>query len=172
MPAKENVRIMDFEELYTTYFRKVYAFSLSLTRNAHAAEEITQETFFRVMNHPDSFQGNASIETYLCRIARNLFLSNLRKRKKEYPDEETLEKLPNEKTMEGELLQKETARRLYKLLHRLDEPYKEVFTLRTWAELPFQEIAALFGKSESWARVTYYRAKLKIQEKMTEEESP
>ena len=170
MPAKETVRIMDFEELYTTYFRKVYAFSLSLTRSSHMAEEITQETFFRVMNHPDSFHGNASIETYLCRIARNLFLSNLRKRKKEYPDEEAFETLPSEKSMEGDLLRRETAQRLHKLLHQMEEPYKEVFTLRTWGELPFQEIAALFEKSESWARVTYYRAKLKIQERMNEEE--
>ena len=170
MPAKVTARIMDFEELYTIYFRKVYAFSLSLTRNSHMAEEITQETFFRVMNHPDSFQGNASIETYLCRIARNLFLSNLRKRKKEYLDEEAFEKLPSEKSMEGDFLQRETVQRLHKLLHQMEEPYKEVFTLRTWGELPFQEIAALFEKSESWARVTYYRAKLKIQERMNEEE--
>lgn len=170
MPAKDTVRIMDFEELYTAYFRKVYAFSYSLTRNSHMAEEITQETFFRVMNHPDSFRGNAAIETYLCRIARNLYLSSLRKRKKEYPDADVLETLPSEKSMEGDLLQRETAQRLHRLLHRLDEPYKEVFTLRTMGELPFQEIAALFEKSESWARVTYYRAKLKIQEEMQKEE--
>lgn len=170
MPAKTTARIMDFDELYTAYFRKVYAFSLSLTRNSHMAEEITQETFFRVMNHPDSFQGNASIETYLCRIARNLFLTNLRKRKKEYPDEEAFEKLPSEKSIEGDLLQRETVQRLHRFLHQMEEPYKEVFTLRTWGELPFQEIAALFEKSESWARVAYYRAKLKIQERMNEEE--
>lgn len=170
MPAKDTIRIMDFEELYTVYFRKVYAFSLSLSGNSHTAEELTQETFFRVMKHPDSFRGNASIETYLCRIARNLYLSMLRKRKKELPDEETLNTFPDEKSLEGDFLKRETAGRLHRLLHGLEEPYKEVFTLRTLAELPFQEIAALFGKSDSWARVTYYRAKLKLQEKLNEEE--
>ena len=49
-----------------------------------------------------------------------------------------------------------------------DEPYKEVFQLRVFGELSFSQIAAIFGKTESWARVTYHRAKLKIQERMDE----
>jgi RNA polymerase sigma-70 factor (ECF subfamily) len=44
----------------------------------------------------------------------------------------------------------------------MDEPYKEVFSLRVFGELPFAQIAELFGKTESWARVTYHRAKSKI----------
>ena len=48
---------------------------------------------------------------------------------------------------------------IHKILHSLDEPYKEVFSLRTFGELSFKEIANLFSKTESWARVTYHRAK-------------
>lgn len=58
--------------------------------------------------------------------------------------------------------------RIHLVLHRLEEPYKEVFQLRVFGELSFSQIAAIFGKTESWARVTYHRAKLKIQERMDE----
>ena len=55
-------------------------------------------------------------------------------------------------------------------LHELPEPYKEVFTLRVFGELEYAQIARLFGKTESWARVTYHRAKMKLTEAVEEEE--
>ena len=57
---------MDFEQLYTTYFRKVYGFALSLSRNAHMAEEITQETFYRVLRNPDAFEGRSRGSCICC----------------------------------------------------------------------------------------------------------
>ena len=44
------------------------------------------------------------------------------------------------------------------------EPYKEVFSQRTFGELPYSQIGELFGKTESWARVTYFRARQKLKE--------
>ena len=52
----------------------------------------------------------------------------------------------------------------YKALHHLPEPYREVFTLRIFSDLNYREIAEVFGKSESWARVTCYRAKHMLQD--------
>ena len=52
------------------------------------------------------------------------------------------------------------------ILHELPEPYKEVFQLRVFGELAFGQIGRIFGKTETWARVTYHRARLKIQERM------
>lgn len=66
--------------------------------------------------------------------------------------------------VEEDLLVRESARQIHQRLHALPEPYREVFTLRVFAELPFGQIGELFGKSENWARVTYYRAKQKIKE--------
>ena len=60
-----------------------------------------------------------------------------------------------------------TAMELHKILHRIKEPYKEVFMLRVFGELRFKEIAEIFDRQEIWARVTYYRAKEMIQ-KQTE----
>ena len=51
-------------------------------------------------------------------------------------------------------------------VRRVQEPYKEVFSLRVFGQLSFRQIGDLFGKTESWARVTYHRARLKIKEEM------
>ena len=68
--------------------------------------------------------------------------------------------------LEEKLAQRSQAMEIHKVLHRLSEPYKEVFSLRTFGELKFSEIGMLFGKSENWARVTYYRARVKIREEL------
>ena len=65
-------------------------------------------------------------------------------------------------------IRKEETLSIYKVLHLLQEPYKEVFTLRTLGELSYREIGEIFGKGEGWARVIYHRAKLKIQEMIKE----
>lgn len=55
---------------------------------------------------------------------------------------------------------------IHKHLHALNEPYREVFMLRVFGELSFKEIAAICEKTESWAKVTFYRAKNKLIEAM------
>lgn len=156
------------EAVYTRYFRKVYSFAYSLSRNAHLAEEITQETFFRALKNPDQFEGRSSVDTYLCSIAHNVFLSLLRKQRKSASDA-ALEYLADDVNIEAALEQKDTARLLHARLHSLQEPYKEVFTLRVFGELSFAEIGALFGKGDAWARSTYFRARQKLQGMLKEE---
>ena len=160
---------MHFEEIYARYFKKVYAFALSLTRNAHAAEEITQETFFRAMKNPNAFSGRSSVSTYLCAIAHNLYISSLR-RKKHEADDALLETAPDGTDIEEALAARDTAQTLHALLHRLEEPYKEVFTLRVFGDLGYEDIGALFDKSANWTRVTYFRARQKLQQMLKEEE--
>ena len=87
----------------------------------------------------------------------------MRKAKHQTGDE-TLEQMPSPQNVEEELLSQESAHQIHQRLHALPEPYREVFTLRVFAELPYGQIGELFGKSETWARVTYYRAKQKIKE--------
>ena len=67
------------------------------------------------------------------------------------------------------LIDDENVEKIQKILNETDMPYKEVFKLRVFGNLQFKEIGRMFGKSESWARVTFYRAKLKIREKLEEE---
>ena len=66
--------------------------------------------------------------------------------------------------MEDSIIERETSLQIHRILHSLDEPYKEVFSLRVFGQLSFRDIADLFGKTESWARVTYHRAKNMIAE--------
>lgn len=158
----------DFEEIYNAYFRDIYLFVFSLSRNETVAEEITQETFFKALKKIDSFKGQCKISVWLCQIAKNTYFSYVEKQKRFEP-ERVLEKAGQD-DIEAVLLDKDTALGIHKALHHLNEPYKEVFTLRVFGELSFAQISQLFEKTESWARVTFYRAKQKIQDSLKEEQ--
>lgn len=152
----------EFEQIYARYFKDVYKYALSLTRSEALAEEITQETFFKALKGIHRFDGRCKVYVWLCQIAKNTYFTM---RKKESKTDENVEALvKTEDTLEQRLLIKESAYEIHQILHRLSEPYKEVFSLRVFGELSFQQIGELFGKSESWARVTYHRAKIKIKE--------
>ena len=153
----------EFEEVYRLYFRDVYRYCLALTRDEQIAEEVTQETFFKALKAIDKFDGKCRLYVWLCQIAKNTYLSMLQKRR---TGEELPGELPSGESLEEKLLTKESAFEIHRILHALEEPYKEVFSLRTFGELPFRQIGALFGKTESWARVTYHRARLKIKEEL------
>ena len=149
-----------FEEVYRRYFADVYKYVLALSRDETVAEEVTQETFFKALTAIGSFRGECQLRVWLCQIARNQYLTLCRERKK-FTDAEPE---PGDSGIEEGFADREDARRLHILLHALPEPYKEVFSLRTFGELPFSQIGELFGKTESWARVTYFRARRKLKE--------
>ncbi|MBE6996384.1 MAG: sigma-70 family RNA polymerase sigma factor [Ruminococcaceae bacterium] len=150
----------DFEEIYRQYFADVYQYALALSRDETMAEEVTQETFFRALSAIDNFHGDCQLRVWLCQIARNRYLSLCRE-KKHFAE---LAEEPGDPGLEEGFADRDTARRLHRLLHNLSEPYKEVFSLRTFGELPFSQIGELFGKTENWARVTYFRARQKLKE--------
>ena len=152
----------DFEKIYSQYFDIVFRYVLSLCKDETLAEEITQEAFFKALKKIDSFRGDCKINIWLCQIAKNTYYS-ISENKKKYVDF-PYERIPDTKSIEQTIFNKEMAMQIYKILHKLEEPYKEVSWMRTFLELSFKEIAYLFEKTESWARVTYYRAKLKIKE--------
>ena len=150
----------DFEAIYRAYFADVYRYALALSRDEQTAEEVTQETFFRALTAIDSFRGECQLRVWLCQIARNQYVSLCRARRK-FADRDGER---GDGGIEEAAADRDTAARLHVLLHALPEPYKEVFSLRTFGELPFAQIGELFGKSESWARVTYFRARQKLKE--------
>lgn len=156
--------MQDFDEIYSQYFSEVYQFVWTLCQNSDLAEEITQEAFFKALKNIDSFRGDCKISSWLCQIAKNTFYSYIKKENKQ--SDFPLENLPSEGNMEELFADRETAFAIHKVLHKLKEPYKEVFWLRTFGGLSFAQIAVLFGKTESWARVTYYRAKIQIKEEL------
>lgn len=159
---------MDFEELYERFFKDVYLFILAMSQNPDVAEEVTQETFFKALKNMKHFRGNCSVKTWLCQIAKNLYLDQLKKKPNLSLD--SLGEHASEESLEHSAVRKAEALSIYKVLHYLDEPYKEVFTLRVLGELSYREIAEIFEKNESWARVTFHRAKQKLREILDKEE--
>ena len=162
--------MLNIQEVYELYFTVVYRYLLSLSHNTHIAEEVTQETFFKALKKIDDFRGDCDLRVWLCQISKNTYYDYLKKNKKYAPESQD----EKEESFPSDLLQnfsdKETALQVHKVLHRLSEPYKEVFSLRVFGELSFAEISSLFGKSESWARVTYHRACKKIREELDHED--
>lgn len=157
--------MQDFDKIYSEYFSGVYKFALALCQNQELAEEIAQETFFKALKSIDKFDGKCKISTWLCQIAKNTYFDHIKKQKLNKIDY-SFETIWSNEDIEEQFSDKETAYAAHKALHKLKEPYKEVFGLRTFGELPFSKIAALFEKTESWARVTYYRAKMLIKEEL------
>ena len=155
----------DFEQVYHEHFPDVYKYVLSLCRNKAIAEEVTQETFFKAMQKIDQFNGSCKLYVWLCQIAKNTYFSSYEKQKRHAPEGDTV--LRNEEIdVEKDYLDKDATRRLHIFLHNLKEPYKEVFSLRVFGELPFSQIGELFSKTDSWARLIFYRAKKQLQEDM------
>lgn len=156
---------MDRDEIvFEQYYEDVYRFLRALTRDRDLAEELTQETFLRAIRSVDTYRGEGEFRVWLCSIAKNLFYSQMKKQKKSIPvaDEDFPEGESQEKTLIDRIADRETAMEIYQALHRLRDPYKEVFSLRVFGELSFREIGVLFEKSEHWACVTYHRARQMI----------
>lgn len=161
----------DFSEIYALYFQDVYKFLLSLCQDEELAEELTQDTFFKAMKNYDSFRGDCKISTWLCQIAKHSYFLYNKRRKRNVPlDAVSNEIVDDTNAIEIMLGQKDHVLEIHRLLHNLPEPFKEVFSLRVLGELPFRDIAKLFDKTESWARVTFHRAKLKLMEQIKEED--
>jgi RNA polymerase sigma-70 factor (ECF subfamily) len=154
----------NFEMIYTQYFDSVYRYTLSLCRNETTAEDVISETFMKAIGAIDKFKGECSVNVWLCQIAKNTYFSLLKKAKGEEILDFDVEIESGFSDFTERLLDKASALEIHRCLHTLKEPYKEVFTLRTLGVLSFAEIAELFNKTESWARVTYHRSKQKLRE--------
>ncbi len=155
--------MLDADAIYQQYRDTVCGYLCQLCHDRDLADELTQETFYQAMRRWNSFRGQSSIGTWLCAIARNQYCLALRK-----PRPVSLEDAPEPATPDfsEQIANRGLAFSAYKALHRLPEPYREVFSLRTFCDLSHKEVAELFGKSESWARVTCYRAKQMLMDAM------
>lgn len=148
-------------------YEAVYHYTLSLCRDEPLAQDITQEAFLKAMKSADKFKGDSSLYTWLCAIAKRALLDRYKKDRREIPTDDFDSTLPrNEKSPEELVSDKDMAMYIHAILHRMDEPYKEVFSLRVFGQLSFGDIAKLFAKTESWARVTYHRARKHINEEL------
>ncbi len=134
-----------FEKIYRAYFMEVYSYVMTFVKDSEQAQEITQETFYRAVRNQNSYRREASECTWLCAIAKNLCMDSFRKRHK---NESLDQEIPAIENIENMMLDKESSLQIHQILHSMEEPYKEVFSLRVFGELSFQNIGLIFGKSE------------------------
>ena len=157
----------EFESIYRDYFRDVELYLRAVCKDELLAEELTEQVFFQALKALPTFRGDCDIRTWLCAMGRNCYLSHLRKAK-QTEDIDELQIPDPRKSIEDCIADKQQAMIIHRVLHDLPEPYKEVFSLRVFGQLSFQDIGGLFGRTANWACVTYHRARQKIFDEMEE----
>ncbi len=159
----------EFDEIYRLYAKYIYRYLCGLSSSEQLAEELTAETFYRAVKNIGSYKSEYGMSVWLKSIAKNLYLDYLRKKERRNVPIDDLD-LPDGADAVVMLEDREQALNVCKALHTLDEPYKEVFSLRIFGELSYKEIGELFGKTDGWARTVFFRAKEKIINKLNEED--
>lgn len=156
----------DFDQVFSDHYDFICKYLTKLSKDPLLAEELTQETFFRAYMNYNRLKDPEKISVWLCQIAKNCFFTWCKANRNSVALGEDLE--DGGPDLADALIQKDLSRNAFARLHELEEPYKEVFMLSVFANLSLSEISALFEKSESWARVTFYRAKKKLLGKLRE----
>lgn len=154
----------DMEQVYLSYAQTVYKYLFYLTSDEHLSEELTQETFYQASKTINDFRGECKVSVWLCQIAKYLWYKQLEKQSKvtNIQYEEALLNFPSRQNVENDILKNNDKIELFRMIHTLDVKSKEVVYLRLTGELSFAEIGDILNQSETWARVTFYRAKKKL----------
>jgi len=160
--------VTEFEKLFNENREFIFKYLMKMTRNASLSEELTQETFFRAYMNYASLRNKEKASVWLCQIAKNAYFSWYKEQNRT-DTLDHLETVSDGKNIEDAFIQKELSQKALMCLHELEEPYKEVFMLSVFGGFSLKEISSIFKKSESWARVTFYRAKQKLLERMRSE---
>ena len=158
--------MQDMEEIYREHLQTVYKYLLALTRDEQLSEELAQETFYQAVRSADRFDGSCKVSTWLCAIAKRLLLAYRRK----HPPAEELSDELSVPSAESEAVGENGRLELFMKLHGQDETAKEVMYLRALGGLSFSQIGAVMGRTENWARVTYYRTKEKLKKELENNE--
>lgn len=160
--------MQNIEEMYEKYSKIIYKYIFCLTKNHELSEEIVQDTFLVAVKNIDKFEGNSKLSTWLCAIAKNIYYKKLKKDKRttNISIEEINKELVSESFIEDIICEKENKLEIIKNIQELDNETKNVMYLRIYAELSYEEIAEVLGKTASWARVVFFRGKEKLKENL------
>ena len=152
------------EELYNEHASYVYKYLLCLCHDDELAEDYTQETFCRAIKNIDNFRGECKIEVWLCQIAKNAYFNDLRKKRREnaVSIEANELNIKDDLNIEEDFITNEEKEIMERLIEKLDDKSKEIVRMRISADMSFKEISSIYNKRETWSRVIFYRAKVKL----------
>ena len=153
---------MEFEELYKTYWQKIFRLCMGYVNDYDIAQDIAQETFIIVWQKLDTFRNESSIGTWIFRIASNNCLRQIEKEKR-FPKAELPINIIEEKhySLEPQI------QFLYKCIAELPETDRIIISLEL-EEVKQAEIASIVGLSEANTRVRIHRIKEKLTQKFKE----
>jgi RNA polymerase sigma-70 factor (ECF subfamily) len=154
---------MNLEQFYKENYRIVYGYLYSLCGSHAWAEDLTSETFLKAITRIDSFDGKGKPSTWLCTIGKNLYLNERKRHSRHVPLDSVV--IAEEGTMEEKYIEKDTAEAIRRLSKELDETKQQLFTMRLNG-MSFKDIADALGKSENWARVTFFRVRNEILDRL------
>lgn len=156
------------EKEYEKIQPKIYAFFYAKTANRETAQDLCHDTFYEACKNIASFNGKSTLSTWIFAIANNIIKKHYRKDKYQQSLIQKIAVVPEDDIHSIEELAEihEDMRRLLHHISKLDDDARELVLLRIYGELSFTEIAELLGKSETYARVTFHRLKLRIQKEM------
>ena len=150
------------ENLYRENAKIVYHYLYSRCKDEELSKDLTQETFLKAYESMERFDGSCKVSTWLCQIAKHLLYRYWEKSGRQIPTEpeELAQNAPAAKeNTESQVLTRIELIDCLKELQKLPEQLREVMYLRVMSDLSYREIGEIMGKSENWARVTFYRAK-------------
>ena len=158
------------EKIYTQNAKLVYGFLLSKCKDAHVAEELTQETFLQALKSFDSYNGTCKISVWLCQIAKHLLYQYWSKHKDTISLSSVDWEIPNSVNLEQLVMNRMEIEDIRTKINELPENMRKVVFFRISQNLSFKEIGEIMEKSENWARVTFFRAKELLKDRRMEYE--
>jgi RNA polymerase sigma-70 factor (ECF subfamily) len=172
-----------FEELVLGYQSKVYALTYRYMGNEEDAYDMFQETFIKAYRSLPTFKGKSSFGTWIYRIASNVCLDELRRRKRRIPtlslDEPATTLDGNELEVEiadtsysADLLyeQKELSSSIQEVLNQMKNEHKTAIILRDMLDLSYEEMAKVLGCSIGTVKSRLSRARNILKEKLLKRE--
>jgi len=151
------------EQLYVEYSDRIYRYIFLQVRQKELAKDLTQETFFRALKNIHTFNNQASLATWLMKIARNATYDHFRRKRiiRFFSLDSEVSEDTSSLSPEDELLKKDLTARLYNALASLKTSYRDVLILRKINESTIKETAYILGWTEAKVKLAQAFAALK-----------
>jgi len=158
------------EELYLLHFDRIYSYLHMTVGNRHDAEDLTTQTFLRMLESIKRFRWQSSpFSAWLFRIAHNLAMDHFRASRRWQPEEEVPEP-PGDSEPSAELAAFQSIGRqsMLQLIENLSQEQQQVLTLKFVFNLPNGEVATILGKTEGAIKSLQHRALVSLQKQITQ----